>query len=77
MSLQKPVPEFGKPLQDANYYITTDGILNTLRPYSTLRKCAQHLNSIGLRTPSGLEWHRMHVANYIRQRGLSTNTNTH
>jgi hypothetical protein len=74
--MQQAIPEFGKPLKDASYYATVDGILNTLRPFSTLRTCAQHLNSIGLRTPSGLEWHRMHVANYLRQRGLSTNTHT-
>lgn len=72
MSAQKAIPEFGKPLRDASYYETVDGIINTLRPFSTLRTVANHLNSIGLRTPSGLEFHRMHVANYIRARGLST-----
>lgn len=71
--MHKSIPEFGKPLQDASFYTTIDGIVNTLRPYSTLRTVAQHLNSLGLRTPSGLEWHRMHVANYIRARGLATN----
>lgn len=76
MPMHKAVPEFGKPLRDAEFYKITDGIISTLRPFSTLRTCAQHLNSLGMRTPSGLEWHRMHVANYIRQRGLSTNTNT-
>jgi hypothetical protein len=76
MSAQKAIPEFGKPLRDASYYATVDGIVTTLRPYSTLRTVANHLNALGLRTPSDLEWHRMHVANYIRQRGLSTNTNT-
>ncbi len=76
MSVRKAIPEFGKPLRNASYYALVDGIIKTLRPFSTLRTVANHLNSLNLRTPSELEWHRMHVANYIRQRGLSTNTNT-
>jgi len=74
MSAPNSVPEFGKPLRDPDYYLTIDRIVNSLRPFSTLRAVATHLNSLGLRTPSGLIWHRMHAANYIRQRGLITNT---
>lgn len=73
MSVQNVVPEFGKPLRSADYYLTVDGIINSLRPFSTLRGVANHLNSLGLQTPSGLNWHRMHAANYIRQRGLGSN----
>jgi len=70
-----PVPPFGKPLKDPAYYTTIDQIVTALRPHSTLRAVANDLNSQGLRTPSNLEWHRMHVANYIRQRGLGTGSN--
>jgi hypothetical protein len=69
------IPVFGKPLKSPEYYERTDALINALRPYSTLRQVAEHLNSAGYRTPSDLEWHRMHVANYVRQRGLSKNTN--
>lgn len=68
------IPAFGQPLKKPDYYSTCDGIISTLRPYSTLRTVANHLNSLGLRTPSDREWSRMHVANYIRQRGLPTNS---
>ena len=70
------IPAFGQPLNSPDYYNRVDAIVNVLRPYSTLRTVAQHLNDSGFQTPSGLTWHRLHVANYIRQRGLSTNTNT-
>ncbi|CAN7418468.1 hypothetical protein [Massilia sp. LjRoot122] len=76
MAHQHAIPAFGKPLKTAEYYQMIDGIVNTLRPFSTLRTVANHLNSLGLRTPGDLEWHRLHVSNYIRQRGLNTNTNT-
>jgi len=76
MAHQNAIPAFGKPLKSPEYYATCDGIINTLRPYSTLRTVAAHLNSLGLRTPGDLEWHRLHVSNYIRQRGLGTNINT-
>lgn len=70
------IPGFGQPLKSPEYYEQIDAIIETLRPHSTLRTVALHLNSAGFRTPSDLEWNRMHVANYVRQRGLSKNTNT-
>lgn len=73
MANQKVVPAFGKPLQSADWYAQIDGIIEVLRPYSTLRTIAQHLHNAGFTTPGGLQWHRMHVANYIRSRGLSKN----
>lgn len=75
MAYLHAIPAFGKPLKTPDYYSVIDEIVSTLRPFSTLRTVANHLNSLGLRTPSDREWHRMHVANYIRQRGLTTNTN--
>lgn len=76
MAHQNAIPAFGQPRKTLDYYVTVDQIVNTLRPYSTLRTVANHLNSLGLRTPGDCEWHRLHVSNYIRQRGLNKNTNT-
>lgn len=77
MAFQNAIPTFGVPLKDPDYYTVCDSVCNTLRPYSTLRTVANHLNAMGLRTPTGREWHRLHVANYIRRRGLSKNTDQH
>lgn len=75
MANQQAIPAFGQPLKSPDWYAQIDGIIEVLRPYSTLRLIAQHLHNAGFTTPSGLKWHRLHVANYIRQRGLSKNVN--
>jgi hypothetical protein len=62
------IPQFGKPLRSPDYYTTTDSILAVLRPFSSLRTCANHLNSQGMTTPAGLQWTRVNVANYLRSR---------
>jgi hypothetical protein len=74
MANLQAIPAFGKPLKSPEFYSQIDGIIEVLRPFSTLKTVAQHLNNAGFTTPGGLPWHRMHVANYIRQRGLSKNT---
>lgn len=73
MSFKHVIPQFGRPLQSADYYELVDGLINALRPNSTLRTVANHLQSAGLRTPSGLDWTRMRVMQYVRNRKLPTN----
>jgi hypothetical protein len=74
MSNQAARPAFGGQLRTPDFYSTVDGIIGVLRPMSTLRTIAIHLNGLGIRTASGLEWDRGRVAQYIRHRGLkSTN----
>jgi hypothetical protein len=68
MRVQNAIPAFGKPLRMPDYYVAVDGVISILRPYSTLRTVSNHLNAQGLKTPTGLEWNRERVAQYIRHR---------
>jgi hypothetical protein len=67
------IPQFGRPLRSPDYYELVDGLINALRPHSSLRAVANHLQAAGLRTPSNLNWTRMRVMQYIRNRKLPTN----
>jgi hypothetical protein len=73
MSSMHSIPSFGRPLRSSDYYELVDGLISTLRPHSTLRAVANHLQAAGLRTPSNLDWTRMRVAQYVRNRKLETN----
>jgi hypothetical protein len=73
-SIQQAIPAFGKALRTPDFYFTVDGIILVLRPMSTLRTIATHLNGLGIRTASGLEWNRERVAQYIRHRNLISTT---
>jgi hypothetical protein len=68
------VPRFGQPLCQPAYYEMIDSVISVLRPHSTLRAVAERLQAQGSKTPSGLDWTRMRVASYIRNRGLETFT---
>lgn len=61
-------PGFGTPLQLPDYYEAISLIVSTLRSQSSLRKIALHLNASGFRTPTGMEFTKTHVANFIRGR---------
>lgn len=73
MSSMHAIPSFGRPLRSESYYELCDGLVNALRPHSSLRAVAEHLQAAGLRTPSGKDWTRLRVAGYIRNRKLPTN----
>jgi hypothetical protein len=62
----KAVPAFSAKLNVPSYYTTLDSIISVLRPASSLRIIARHLNLHGFRTPAGLEWNRERVSNYLR-----------
>lgn len=68
-------PEFGGPLQPAQYYKDVSAIISILRPYSTLRVIAAHLHSNGFLSPSGMPFNRMMVANFIRSPHYQPNSN--
>lgn len=70
MRVQNAIPEFGKPLRNADYYILTNEVIAGLRPFSTLRTIAAKLNEQGLQTPAGLIWTRERVAQYLRNRDI-------
>ena len=57
---------FGQKLHTADYYSDILGIVSVLRPMSSLRTIAQHLNNLGFSTPSGLPFTRDRVATFIR-----------
>jgi hypothetical protein len=57
---------FGGKLKAAEYYTQIASIVGVLRPMSSLRAIANHLNANGFKTPSNLEWNRDRLANHIR-----------
>jgi len=73
MPVVPAVPAFGKPLNVPAFYEAVNSIIRALRPHSTLRSIANRLNEQGFKTPSGMDWTRMHVANYLRNRNINTN----
>jgi hypothetical protein len=73
MLLHKAIPLFGQKLRPLSYYETITGIISTLRPYSSLKTVADHMNRMGLTTPKGLPWSKIAVANYVRTNGLPLN----
>lgn len=66
MSALHAPPSFGGRLNKDDYYNTVNGIINVLRPASSLRVIANHLTKAGFQTASGLEWNRHRVSDYIR-----------
>jgi hypothetical protein len=61
-------PGFGTPLQAPSYYEKVSEIVSSLRPYSSLSTIARHLTALGYRTPTGMEFDKQNVANFIRSR---------
>jgi len=64
-------PGFGTPKQLPDYYQQVSAIVSVLKPYSTLRTIADHLNAQGFQTPMGKRWNRQAVANFIRSSGYT------
>jgi hypothetical protein len=70
MLMQNQQPAFGGKLKTPAFYDAVNSCIRVLRPYSTLRTIANHLNSVGLKTATGLIWNRERLANYIRNTSL-------
>ena len=66
MSVTTARPAFGGRLHQPEFYANVSAIVAFLRPTETLRTIANHLNTAGFKTPSGLDWTRERVAVYIR-----------
>lgn len=66
MSNYNARPGFGKPRCIPAYYVAINSCLAVLRPVATLQTIAQHLNTAGFTSPSGLPWTKQRVATYLR-----------
>lgn len=74
--LDAPVrPQFGGKLRSDEYFSAVNTVIATLRNRATLRTICLHLNALNLTTPSGLEFNRARLANYLQQNEISTITN--
>lgn len=67
------IPGFGTPKRTPEYYAQVSAIIAVLRPYSTLRTISNHLNAQGFRAPSGMEFNKQAVANFMRSPNYKTN----
>ncbi len=70
MSVLPAIPQFGGRLMTPAYYQAVASIIGVLRPASTLRTIAHHLNGAGFTTPTGLAWTRDRLANYLRSTSI-------
>ena len=59
-------PSFSGKLKEDDFYISINGVVRTLRPYTSLSQIAAHLQRMGFRTASGLDWNKSRIAGYIR-----------
>lgn len=59
-------PSFGGQHRSADYYENINNIIRLLLPMSTYRLIAAHLNAQGFTTPSGMEFTRARLSNYIQ-----------
>lgn len=65
MSVLPVTPTFGGKHQAADFYAAVHAVIAAMRSHSTLRTIANELNARGYATPSGLEWNRSRLANFI------------
>lgn len=63
-------PSFGGRLRTQTYYEGVNSIIHNMRPLATLRTIAKHLNTAQFLTPSGLQWNRERLANYLRSTAI-------
>jgi hypothetical protein len=68
------VPAFAGKKKLPRYYEIVTGIIQTLRPMSSLSIIAQHLTAQGLLSPSDRQWDRHLVSSYIKAQKLPTLT---
>jgi hypothetical protein len=66
-------PQFGGKLNIESYYRDVSAIIAILRPMSSLRVIANHLNGQGFKTPSGLNFNRDRLANFISSQSRTSN----
>lgn len=66
MSEIKSCPQFGGKLNVSTYYENVSRIINHMRGKFTLRAICYQLNAENYRTPTGLEFNRSRLANFIR-----------
>lgn len=59
-------PAFASKLRTAEFYQMVNSSIATLRPVATLQTIARHLNEQGWTTPSGLEWNKGRLTNYLQ-----------
>lgn len=59
-------PRFGGTLQTPDYYRAVSSVITVLREYSTLNTIAGHLTAQGFLSPSGKEFNKQRVANFLR-----------
>jgi hypothetical protein len=59
-------PRFGGKRNVDTYYEAVTNVVRHMRPTSTLRAICYQLNAFGYKTPSGLEFTRDRLANFIR-----------
>ena len=65
MQTNRP-PSFSGKLKEDDFYISINGVVRTLRPYTSLSQIAAHLQRMEFRTASGLDWSKSRLAGYIR-----------
>ena len=59
-------PSFGGRHNTASYYEDVSRCIASMRGKFTLRAMCFHLSAQGYKTPSGLEFNRSRLANFIR-----------
>lgn len=65
---------FGGKIQPDEFYSSVSTVVASLRGRATLRTISLHLNALGLKTATGLEFNRARLANFIQQNPISTIT---
>jgi hypothetical protein len=59
-------PRFGAPRNTPEYYAAVNNIVKLLKPAATLATIATALNAASFTTPTGKEWNRKRVSDYLR-----------
>jgi hypothetical protein len=66
MSTLNAVPAFGGKRKLPQWYAAIDGIINVLRPHSTLNRICEHLTAQGFATATDLPWNKVRLAAYLK-----------
>lgn len=59
-------PSFSGKLMNETWYRDISGMIRTLRPHTSLSQIALHLQRMGFRTATGLDWDKSRVNGFIR-----------
>lgn len=68
----KAVPAFAGRVCVPAYYAAVSAIYRHMRDKFTLRQICFQLNAENYRTPTGLEWNRSRLANFIKNALVAT-----